>query len=93
MSETVRKIENLSVGRESAPMLTSGEYNICIGYRAGENLTTGSYNILLGDRAGREITTQSDRLALGRFITIWCPLNRIIARQIMQSLRRDESEP
>ena len=59
--------ENVIIGMQAAPFLSTGTNNTCVGSAAasGVNLTTGSNNLILGHEAKSSTATISNEITLG----------------------------
>lgn len=56
---------NISIGYNSSPSTTSGEYNTSIGSEAGYSLTSGTNNIALGAYSLWSVTSNSQNVSVG----------------------------
>jgi hypothetical protein len=57
--------DNVVVGTDASPFITTGPRNVSMGWRGGYGLTSGSDNILIGYAAGYAVTTGTQNTAVG----------------------------
>jgi hypothetical protein len=62
---TVAAVDNIAVGRNHLPSLTSGSGNIVVGRTCAGSLTTGANNVFLGNTAGANTVSGSSNVAIG----------------------------
>jgi hypothetical protein len=57
--------DNVVVGTDASPFITTGPRNVSMGWRGGYGLTSGSDNVSIGYTAGYGVTTGTQNTAVG----------------------------